>query len=62
MFSMVYLVIMLAITAFASYKLAEEKGQHKIIWPLATLLVGPVMLALQYLISIYRKRNAVEVL
>ncbi|MDV4151496.1 hypothetical protein R0131_11725 [Clostridium sp. AL.422] len=53
-------IILLLISAFSSFKLAEEKGQNKIIWTAATLFVGPVVLAVQYLVSWYNSRNVLR--
>lgn len=54
------LILLLAVSAFASYKLAEEKGQNKIIWTVVTALVGPIVVAIQYLISWYQYKNSVR--
>ena len=48
------MVILLIASVFASYKLAEEKGQNKLIWAVITALVGPFVLAIQYLVSYYK--------
>lgn len=50
----VFIVLALLIAAvFASYKLALEKQQNKIIWPAITLLIGPGIFIIQYLVSIF---------
>lgn len=50
----VFIVIALLVAAvFASYKLAIEKQQNKIIWPAITLLIGPGIFIIQYLTSIF---------
>ncbi|WP_207733804.1 MULTISPECIES: hypothetical protein [unclassified Clostridium] len=47
-------IFLLIASVFASYKLAEEKGQNKLIWAIITALVGPFVLAIQYLMSYYK--------
>ena len=54
------IVILLLISVFSSFKLAEEKGQNKIIWAAATAFVGPVVLGIQYLIAWYKVKNLVR--
>jgi len=53
-------IILLLISAFSSFRLAEEKGQNKILWTAATLFVGPVVLAVQYLFSLYNFKNSLR--
>ena len=48
-------IALMLITIFASYKLAQEKGQHTLIWPLATAFIGVIVFIVQYLMSIYAK-------
>lgn len=54
------LILLLLLSAFASFKLAEEKNQNKVLWTIATAFVGPTVLAVQYLISWYRDKNIVK--
>lgn len=54
------IIILLLLSAFASFKLAEEKGQNKILWTIATVFVGPFVLVVQYLISWYKVRNVLR--
>lgn len=49
----IIVIALLVGAVFASYKLAIEKGQHKIIWPLITLVIGPGIFIIQYLTSIF---------
>ena len=53
-------IFLIAISAFASYKLAEEKGQNKILWTVGTAFVGPLLVAVQYLLSWYNCKNEVK--
>ncbi|MDU5108603.1 MULTISPECIES: hypothetical protein [unclassified Clostridium] len=53
------IIILLLISVFASFKLAEEKGQNKFIWALATAFIGPFVLGIQYLVSWYKFRNSI---
>lgn len=49
---------MLVLAIFASYKLAQEKGQNHIVWPLVTAIFGAVVFLIQYLVSVYYKKTA----
>lgn len=50
----IMVILLLIASVFASYKLAEEKGQNKLIWAVITALVGPFVLAIQSLVSYYK--------
>lgn len=50
-------LILLALTAFVAYKLAEEKGQNKIIWTVVSLLIGPLGLVIQYMVWLYQNNK-----
>lgn len=50
----------LAAAVFASYKLAIEKEQHKIVWPIMTLLVGPSVFIIQYLTSVFVDKRKIS--
>ena len=54
------ILLLLALSAFASFKLAEEKGQNKIIWTAVTAVAGPTTLAVQYLLSFYKDKYVVK--
>ncbi len=54
------IIILLLVSVFASFKLAEEKEQNKIIWAGATLLIGPFVLVPQYLLSWYKYKNSIR--
>ena len=53
-------LLLLVLSAFASFKLAEEKGRNKIIWTVVTAVAGPTILAVQYLLSCYKDKYAVK--
>ena len=56
----VFIVLALLVAAvFASYKLAIEKEQNKIIWPAVTLLIGPGIFIVQYLVSVFINKREV---
>ncbi len=56
----VFIVLALLVAAvFASYKLALEKQQNKIIWPVITLLIGPGIFIIQYLVSIFTDKRKI---
>ena len=50
---------MIIISVFASIKLAEEKRQNKFIWAIATALIGPFILSIQYLVAWYKYKNSI---
>lgn len=53
-----FIVIGLLVAAvFASYKLAIKKQQNKIIWPAITLLIGPGIFIIQYLVSVFKNNK-----
>lgn len=48
------LIVMLMVvgaSVYASYKMAIEKAQNKIVWPVAAALFGPVPVVLQYIVA-----------
>lgn len=56
----VFIVLALLVAAvFASYKLALEKQQNKIIWPVITLLIGPGIFIIQYLVSVFTDKRKI---
>lgn len=56
----VFIVVALLVAAvFASYKLALEKEQNKIIWPAVTLLIGPGIFIIQYLVSVFINKRKI---
>lgn len=50
-------LILLALTAFVAYKLAEEKGENKIVWTVVSLLIGPLGLVVQYMFWLYKNNK-----
>lgn len=55
------IVIALLLEAvFASYKLAIEKQQNKIIWPATVLLIGPGLFIVQYLVAEFVNKKKFE--
>lgn len=48
---------LLAITVYCSYRLAKEKQQNHIVWPLITVIVGPMVFIVQYLSTIIGKKS-----
>lgn len=54
----VLVVLALLIAAvYASHKLAIEKEQHRIIWPVITLLIGPGIFIIQYIASTFTDKR-----
>ena len=52
-------IALLLAAVFASYKLAIEKQQNKIVWPAVTLLIGPGVFIIQYLTSIFINKRKI---
>ncbi|MEN8076804.1 hypothetical protein ABFP60_07545 [Clostridioides difficile] len=50
---------LIIVSVFCSFKLAKEKSQNHIIWPIATALVGPVIFIVQYLVTTFNKKKAI---
>lgn len=46
-------------SVFCSFKLAKEKSQNHIVWPVLTAFVGPVIFIVQYLITTFDKRKVI---
>lgn len=51
--------IILISGVFCSYRLAKEKEQNHIIWPIVTVILGPAVFIIQYLITTFTKKNIV---
>ncbi|GAB6168409.1 hypothetical protein JCM1393_08690 [Clostridium carnis] len=51
-------IIMIVAAVFASYKMAEENGQQKIVWAAVTALMGPMVVVVQYLYFYYRIKTS----
>lgn len=50
---------MLIAAVFCSYNLAKETTQNHIIWPIATVVLGPAIFIIQYLITTFKKKNII---
>lgn len=50
-------LLIIALTAFASFQMTKEKGQS-IIWVAATIFVGPMAFIVQYLFAYFKGRQA----
>lgn len=50
-----YAILIAAI--YCSFKLAKEKSQHHIVWPLLTAFVGPLVFIVQYLATTFIKKE-----
>lgn len=57
----VLMMVILLAAVFASFKMAEEKGQNKFVWSVITLLVGPLVVILQYLVAYFTKKKTNKV-
>lgn len=58
---MAYIVsyALLIAAVFCSYKLAKEKLQNHILWPVLTMLLGPGIFIIQYLVTTFKKKKIV---
>lgn len=54
---MIISIILLMATGFVAYKLAEEKGDNKMLWTFISLLIGPLGLVIQYLVWLYKNKK-----
>ena len=56
---MAYIVsyALLIAAVFCSYKLAKEKVQNHIVWPILTALLGPGVFIVQYLVTIFMEKK-----
>lgn len=45
---------------YASYKMATEKNQNKIIWVIVAFLFGPVPVVIQYIVADFSKSKSVN--
>lgn len=50
---------LLIISVFCSYNLAKENVQNKFIWPILTVILGPAIFIIQYLVTIFMKKKLV---
>ena len=57
-FIVVYAILILA--AYCSFKLAKEKGQNHIIWPILTILLGPSIFVVKYLATTLGKKSIIQ--
>ena len=44
---------MLIAAIFCSFKLAKEKNQNAIVWPVITALLGPIIFIVQYMVTTF---------
>ncbi len=56
---MAYIVsyALLIAAVFCSYKLAKEKLQNHLVWPILTALLGPGIFIVQYLVTIFMNKK-----
>ena len=56
---MAYIVsyALLIASGFCSYKLAKEKLQNHILWPILTILLGPGIFIIQYLVTTFKNKK-----
>lgn len=46
---------------YASYKMAIEKNQNKIVWTIVAFLFGPVPVVIQYIVADFTKTRSLNV-
>lgn len=56
---MTYIVsyVLLIAAVFCSYKLAKEKVQNHILWPISMVILGPGVFIIQYLVTIFKEKK-----
>ena len=42
---------------FCSFRLAKEKNQNTMVWPVITALMGPLVFIVQYLVITFTKKK-----
>ncbi len=52
-----YAILIAAI--FCSFKLAKEKNQNAIIWPVITALLGPIIFIVQYMVTTFNIKKKI---
>ena len=57
--SYIFSYALLIAAGFCSYKLAKEKLQNHILWPVLTMLLGPGIFIIQYLVTTFKKKKIV---
>ena len=50
---------LLIAAVFCSYRLAKEKMQNQLVWPILTVLLGPGIFIIQYLVTILMNKKLV---
>ena len=50
---------LLIAAVFCSYRLAKEKMQNQLVWPILTVLLGPGIFIIQYLVTIFMNNKLV---
>ena len=48
---------LLIMSVYCSFKLAKEKVQNKIVWPILTAALGPGIFIIQYFITTFIKKK-----
>ena len=48
---------LLIAAVFCSYRLAKEKMQNQLVWPILTVLLGPGIFIIQYLVTIFMNKK-----
>lgn len=57
-FILSYAILIAAI--YSSFRLAKEKGQHHIVWPVLTAILGPIIFIVQYLSTTLGKKSIIK--
>lgn len=50
---------LLIASVYCSYKLAKEKSQNHIVWPIGTVILGPAIFIIQYLATIFNEKKMI---
>ena len=54
--SYIFSYALLIASVYCSYKLAKEKSQSHIVWPIVTVILGPAIFIIQYLVTLFKEK------
>lgn len=57
--SYIFSYALLIASVYCSYKLAKEKSQSYIIWPISTIILGPAIFIIQYLATLFNEKKMI---
>ena len=57
--SYIFSYALLIASVYCSYKLAKEKSQSHIVWPRVTVILGPAIFIIQYLVTLFKEKKMI---